>query len=481
MKQKLNEIFKNSSTYIINSIILQFFGLLLVPVYTKLLTRDEYGTVSLMITFSAVLVIILNLGQSSALIRFSSKKELENKYIGNIFKLTLIYPLVICIILIIFGGQIFSLLFNNISFFPYGLVTIIYSYFVSFNSLLISFYISKKQSRKYSIFIISRYLFMTLTAIIMIGFLDLNILGRLLAFLISELCFFIFAFIVTKKYIFGRAYFKNFKVTFRYGVLLVPHLLAGIILSSSDKYMLEIYSNLSSVGIYSLGYTFGVIPLMIASAFDKTWTPLYIENYEDKESDKLFAVITKYFIIILAFVTFCLIIFSKELIIILADAEYLQSYTVIPIIAIGAFFMGIYFLPSKVFFYQKKTYILSIMTIVAAVINITLNIILIPIYDIYGAAIATLISYFIVFVIVFTMSQNSRKIPYQYRSIFSALIIFIFLSIVAIYFPYITPYNLYISLAIKVAFVSLAIILLMITKSITKEELSDLKDAIFGR
>lgn len=482
MSNKLLNLFKSSSYYFINSIVMQGLAFLLIPIYTSYLSTDQYGIVSMMTIFSAILVILLNVGQSNAIIRFSHAENDKNLFISNIVKYSLFVPLVISVLIIIVGDNLFSLIFKNIPFYPYGVITVFLAYFTSFNSIQISYYISRKDNKKYSIFNITRYIVMTFLAIILIVIFKLDAFGRLLAFAVSEAIYFFYSVISLKSYFKNKISTKHLKETLNYGILLVPHLIAGLILSSSDRYMLEFYLGLSDVGLYSLGYKLGTIPLIIATAFDKAWTPTFFENYKKNDSDKLFSEVAKYFIIILGFITLVTSLFSKEIIFVLAAESYHKAYSIIPLIAVGSFFVGIYFLPSKIFFYQKKTYILSLMTVIAAIVNIVMNIILIPKFGIIGAATSTLISYLIITTIVFYFSQKRYKIHYQLPKIIISLAVFIILYLMSIIVEqkYLVD-NFYMMITLKISLVVAIHPVFRALNIITTDEIRKIKNVIIKR
>jgi O-antigen/teichoic acid export membrane protein len=192
--------------------------------------------------------------------------------------------------------------------------------------------------------------------------------------------------------------------------------------------------------------------------------------------------VTKYFIIFLGFITLVTALFSKEIIFVLAADSYHKAYSIIPLIAVGSFFMGIYFLPSKIFFYQKKTYISSLMTVIAAIVNIVMNIILIPRLGIIGAAISTVLSYLIITTIVFYYSQKRYKIHYQLPKIIISLVIFIILYLISIILEekYLTNI-LHMMTILKILLVVAIYPIFRAFKIITTDDISEIKNIIIKR
>ena len=197
-----------------------------------------------------------------------------------------------------------------------------------------------------------------------------------------------------------------------FGVPIVFHLLSQNILSTFDQVIINQLMGESQAGIYSLGYKVGMILSVFIVAILKAWTPVLYEKINEKKYKEIDVLASKYCLAV-SLVALVLILFSKEIVMILATEDYFQIIPVIPVIVIGYLFFFYYSMYVGYAFYYKKTKLISVFTIIAGVANIALNYWLIPLYGYQVAAWTTLLSYLILFTLHYTNSRfniNAERI-----------------------------------------------------------------------
>jgi O-antigen/teichoic acid export membrane protein len=177
--------------------------------------------------------------------------------------------------------------------------------------------------------------------------------------------------------------------------------------------MLEHFTDLTQVGLYSLGYSIGSVALFVSTGFGQAWGPFFYSMADKQGAARLFSQIATYFFCLISVVSLALILFSKEIVGLLASSSYQDAYPVIPIVALGTFFNCLYNIPIYILYYYKKTSTIPYITVTAAIVNILLNLWIIPLYGMNGAAWATAISYLIMFVLVLIISDKLFHIPYE--------------------------------------------------------------------
>ena len=182
------------------------------------------------------------------------------------------------------------------------------------------------------------------------------------------------------------------------GFPVIFHLLAQSILTQSDRVMMQ-YMNIdnSEIGIYSLFYSLAGIMGTILNALNISWCPFYYDDLNNKEWKNL-KLKCKNYIELYTALTICFLLLTREASYILAGKEYWCGIDIIPIITLAFYFTFMYQFPVNFEFFYRKTKIIAIGTLGAAVLNIILNMLLIPSCGMYGAAIATAMSYAALFI-----------------------------------------------------------------------------------
>ena len=164
-----------------------------------------------------------------------------------------------------------------------------------------------------------------------------------------------------------------------FGIPVVFHLISQTILSSFDQIIINQIVGKKETGIYSFAYQIGLIQSIISMGILKAWTPMF---YEKKKSGKHIDVenLAKKYSIIIYLLALCLMMFSYEIIYIMADKKFHSSQTIVPVIVLSYVFFFLYTLYVGYSFYHKKTYLIAVFSLIAGLINIGLNYLLIPIY-----------------------------------------------------------------------------------------------------
>ena len=179
-----------------------------------------------------------------------------------------------------------------------------------------------------------------------------------------------------------------------FAVPLLPHYLAGQVLSQSDRIMISKMIGNSEVAIYSIAYNIGLLMNIFTVAINNSYTPWFYQNLERRRYLQIQRV-TTIIMYIMAAVIILLMFCGPEAIAILGSPEYQDGMYAVPPVAAGAFFMFLYHIYVDVeFYFEKKGYVLF-SSVAAASLNILLNLIFIPIFGYVAAAYTTMICYII--------------------------------------------------------------------------------------
>ena len=231
------------------------------------------------------------------------------------------------------------------------------------------------------------------------------------------------------------------------------------------------------MGLYELGYQVGMVMGLAVFAINSAWTPIFYDIAKNREDAKpvLRRVFTAYAVGV-STLAVGVILFSREVILIMAATAFHKAYLVVPAVAVGYLLQGFYFMSAIPLFYKKKTRVLPLISAVGAAVNIGLNVLLIPKFGMMGAAYATLISFGILSVLTHLRAQRYYRVPYEYRKLASLgiLVAGVYLANAALGF-----HGIVAPLAIKVGLFAAFLAGTVLLKVVSVQELMRAR-ALFG-
>ncbi|WP_415326801.1 lipopolysaccharide biosynthesis protein [Clostridium perfringens] len=412
-------------------------SIITMPIFTRILSAADIGQVSVYNTWQGILSIIvtLNLAYGVYEVSLVKYKEDQNNMTASLVMITLILGSFFVILISFFNGIFCEVL---------GLESK-YIYIMCFDIIfasIITFWITQNRFKyNYKPCVILLSSLAILRAIISILFVIIfnndksfsRIIGYAIPDYILGFCLMIS---MLRK---GNKWFEieYWQYAIKFNIVLIPHYLSGVLLSSSDKIMISKIINDDKAGIYSIAYTCASLITILFTSINSVFTPYIYNSLKNKNYLELRENTNRLIIITIGF-AFTLILLAPEAIKIFAPPNYLEGIWLIPPITVGIYMTFLYSLFSSIEFYYEKNKFITIATITGSIINIVLNIIFIPIFGYVAAAYTTLIGYLIMAVghYIFYKSIIPEKI-YDIISISKYIIIFIILSgVTLILYPF---------------------------------------------
>lgn len=406
-----NSLIKNGAYYTLGTFILQGINFLTLPLYTRILTTRDFGITSLYTAWQSVVVIFLCLQTFSTIqnAKVTYEDEEYREYNSNIVVLSFISFFIFAVIIMGFSKQ-----FSKLSGLSVNLIflMLLHSFFtlgVTFKNTILRFDgKAEKQlfiSMFYTIFNVGLSLFF-ITSVSGIEKATGKILGAVVPSIILGGYFYLEIILKTKP-TFKK---EHFIFCLTLGLPLILHNLSHIVLTSSDRMMIEKFIGLEETGIYGFTYTIGTILSTAAGAFGSAWVPWYFERLKREKYDEI-KVYSKNYLDFFTLVTVGFIFISPEIVRFMGSTDYWIGKYFLPWIIFGCYFIFLYSFPVNYEFYVKKTNYIALGTSLSAVINLVLNYIFIPTYGSFGAALTTLASYFFLFVFHETIAR--KKFGYK--------------------------------------------------------------------
>lgn len=387
-----NKVVKAGLGYTIGNILLKGINFLSVPLFSRIMTTEEFGVYNVFASYDAIIYMFVGLALHSSVknadIKFEDKTD---DYVSSISLIYLINTALFFIIVAVFERQLTDWLdFPSIVLFAMILYSFGTSIITLYNNRISLQYAYKKYliiAGINSIGNISFSLILMLTV-----FRNRHELGRILG---STAIIFSLAIIVLfSMYRKARPRFnlEYWKYGIKYSLPIIPHGLSQVILSQVDRIMIRSIVSGSAAGIYSLAGNIQLILTIISDSIITVWVTWFYERMKDSDEKSIQKRSISLVILFMIMVIGVLAI-APEAIFILGGTKYDSAkYVVIPMI-LSAFMIFLYnvIVPSE--YYTEKTLYIMGGTIIAAVINLIGNYVFITQYGYIAAAYTTLFSY----------------------------------------------------------------------------------------
>ena len=439
------KVLENSFLYIFSSLLIQAIGFILLPIYTLFLTPQDYGITNLVNGFIHVATFIVAFSLYSAAIRFyadyKDDKERLKTFYGTITTFVLISGIIFFCLAMILREVIASWFFEGISFYPIIFITFLNLTFVSLRTMHQSILQGMQEGKKLTVINLTVLGITILLNLFFIAVLKLGAVGFLIAQLIVNIGYLIFMIIDLKKHdLFAfNIDFKILREALKYAVPLMPHNLSTHIASFTSRIFINMNGTLVSVGLYSIAMQFGALIDTVQVAVNKAFQPWFYEmmNNNNAESRKEVVNLSNALLIFYSLIYMGIGLFSQEVVILMINKRYLISWTVIPILVVGFSIKSIYyFYVNVIMYYKQAARKLFISTMIGSFADIILAYLLVPLYGMYGAAIAFIFAKVIVVSIVVFISKRYDDVGYGVTRMVSIILPSLLFMGVGLYFSY---------------------------------------------
>ncbi|WBW99442.1 oligosaccharide flippase family protein [Oceanirhabdus sp. W0125-5] len=386
------------------TIIQQIISYTSMGIFTRLLGTEGFGTVKYYAIMLTIATTVITLGLTASVNRAKVEYEKDfDKFLSSIMFLAMLLSVIALTVVILFNKQLNSIKALEIS----GgvlILLVIHSFFTFTFQCYALKYIIKQNYKRYFLVQVSNALTALILSVVFVILLNNNAIGRIYGMALTTIAFGSYFFlkqIKCGKEFINKAYWKYALVI---SVPLIFHSLSSMIMTYFDSVAIKQFLSESELGLYGVAYSVGLIINTVWVTLNKLWVPWFFdkmkkENYEEIEKA------IKYYMLIFTFIYFAFMMVVPEVVRLLADKEFWVALDIIPIIALSYYFLFLYSFPSNVEFYEKKTVLISLGTLISGAVNIILNLLLIPRYGYRVAAVTTLISYILLFIYHYMMAK----------------------------------------------------------------------------
>lgn len=434
MTSKAQQI-KNSFFYLAPTLVGNLLPLITLPIFTRILSKEEYGAYFLALAYAMFVNGIANFGLTVGYDRnFFEQKDLKGAS-------QLLYSAMLFVIVTFLLSALLTYLFrlplsrlimgsterSGLLFWAFCSVGI-----MGLKNYYLTYYKNKENAKAFVFYTIDESLLGVILSLVLVALLRLGVLGLVWAQLLASLTIFS---------VLSFRFVKLHPVTFSWPVLkdllklsypLTPRIFFGIIGNQFDKYLIGLINTIGGVGIYGIGQKVAYFVFSYMTALQNVYSPQVFRRMFDlgeKGGEAVGKYLTPY---LYASILIALMIslFSEEVITLLTPQSYHGAIEIVTILSMyyGSMFFGKQ--PNLIF--TKKTHITSALTLFSILVNVAINIPMIRAFGMLGAAWGTLIAWLISGSVSFIINQHYYEIKWEYQKVGLILFLFYGFSVVTI-------------------------------------------------
>lgn len=400
-------LIKNTIIFTLGNLGSKLITFFLIPLYTNALTTSEYGVIDLIASIGMVAGPILTLNICESVMRFSLDKGTNKKQITQIGTGILLVGMVAGLIILPICHS-----FDRIS--QYAVLV----YFNVFSSAVCQLYLCDLRGKELLTFYsVGNVLHTFLIAVLNVFFLlvlNASIEGYLIAYIISNMLTAIYAIIVGEGY---RSFsllhvnWNQLKRMVKYSVVLIPNSFMWWIMNSSDRIMVSGMVGIEANGIYAISYKLPTLISTMTQVFNQAWSYSAIREEGAVDEEEYNNKILKLMIGGVMLVGICMMAIVKPFLKIYVSSDYYAAWRYTPFLIIGCVYLTLASFMSTSYTVHKDSFGFLFSGMFGAMMNIVLNLLLIPKFEVYGAALATCVSYIAVF--VFRLFHTRKYLKYN--------------------------------------------------------------------
>lgn len=455
-------------------------GLILLPVLTKNMPIESYGIwVQIIVTIGIVPNIVM-LGLPAAMVRYlpsvKNKEDFQDIFY-SFLSIVVVTGFLASLLVFLFADNIANVLFDGNTSVVQILSAVIF--LESLNGILFNYFRATQQIKKHSVLLVTK----TVLFIVLVSFFVLmgeGLTGALAGLLSKEIMLLLVTIVIIVSEIgIKRPGFANIREYLRFGIPNVPGSMSQWVVNSSDRYVISGFLGTSAVGFYTPGYTLGNIVRMFLTPLN-FMLPMILSKYYDEnnldEVKKILSYSLKYFLSVAIPAVFGLSLLSEQILLILSTPEIASNGRLItPFVALSALIFGLFIVFEKVIYLEKKTKTIGKIWMMAAMLNLGLNIMVIPYIGIIGAAVTTLFSFIVGLVLIAYYSSKYLRFDVHPMFISKSLFASVLMSFIILLWDPVNLLNALAMIAICAVFYFAVLILL---NGFDRDEIEFFKDIL---
>ena len=453
-------------------------GFILLPILSKTLGAEAYGIWSQIYVTVQLLMFVAILELGSSMARFLPSETDKGKLSAGFFSTLSVASLtsiLLSILVFILSEPLAAAVFGGVQAAPFVKLTAVLVLLTTLDQMIIYYFTARRQMVKYSIFVITQSIG-EVALVAYLVFSGFGLFGAITALLVIRAILFIFGFLIVKRQIkFCAPSLSLIKTYLLFSLPLVPAGFCYFISNWSDRYIIGHFLGMEAVAIYSAAYA---LAMMVELIYYPLWTVLtpaiaYLyENNRIQEVRTHLKYALKLYLLVAIPGAIGVSILSKSALLILATPEFSAGWSIVPIIALGKVLLGCSYILSVVLILFRRTKVIGLIFTTAATVNLVMNIFLVPLMGILGAAISALAANMILLIASSIISYKQLSFELDWKFTAKALLAALIMGVAVWALSPTDAVNMLISVILGAI---IYLVALMLMKGFTKQEYDILK------
>ena len=433
LAQQLRRLGRHSAIYGIGGLVSRIIAVLLLPLYTRYLTPSDYGQIETLLALTTVMGLVLRAGITSAFFRFYFDVDDDDgrlRVLRTSFWFTMGGGTLGLALLLLLASPISTLLFGDAD--AANLVRaagVALWATVNYEQMTSLFRVEERSVAFVCASLANVFITIAFTLLLVVS-LERGAIGVIVGNFSGTLIVYL-ALLGYRREQLGLQFDRDLlRRMNRFGIPLVPTALFLWVTNFSDRFFLVKLADVAEAGLYSVGVRVASAMVLLLTAFRMAWPAFAYSIKDEREARRTYAYVLTYLTVVTAWVALALTLLSPWLVDLLAAPRFAESATVVGPLAFATVSYGAYIVIAIGVGRARRTQFNWVVTGAAALVNVVLNLVLIPPYGMMGAALATVAAYTTMAIGMAWWSQHIYPVPYQWRRVATAALAAVGLAVI---------------------------------------------------
>lgn len=425
IRSNLRTLVRSTAAYSMNSLIGPLFTIIFTPIYIRVLTQSDLGTMTLVRTLGMIVSVFGTLGLATAmgvLLHDQPDDEAQVRMLSTAIWLGTACSLGLALVALLLRGPLALVWLGDEQFAPLVALYLANLPFGALYALCVGALRLRQEAWRASMLGVAQVVLLAVFSLVLVVWLRFGVYGVLGAEVLTYVCLSLLCVVAAPRYLLGfpRALWQRWRPQgllrqlLLAGIPLVPSGLAVWALGYVDRPILQQMGvGLAAIGVYDVANKLASMLALMSIPFQAAWTPFALAIQQQPEAPRVYARVLTMYVAGMLGVVLALGLFAREVLLVFATPAYLEGYRYVWLLAYAAPIQGSAIILAIGLYLSKRTAHLAWTAAVGAAVNIGLNLLLVPRLGVLGAAIATPLGYLCGPVATYVVAQRARPMPYD--------------------------------------------------------------------